>query len=102
MLEKGKTGQIIWKFGEKCTKIENILKKGRWFLAIITCNELLVKALWVRGLIHHKKDSLTIEILNTSFLIKLVFNVSIFSSLTSNRSFAPWKSYFFNISYSEC
>ena len=27
--KKGNKGQNIWKFGQKCTKIENILKKGR-------------------------------------------------------------------------
>ena len=30
MLSKGKKGQNIWKFGQKYTKFENILKKGRW------------------------------------------------------------------------
>ena len=35
--------QSILKFGQKCTKFENILKKCRWLHAIITCNELLEK-----------------------------------------------------------
>ena len=26
--KKGRKGQSIWKFGQKCTKFENILKKG--------------------------------------------------------------------------
>ena len=30
-----KGGQNIWKFGQKCTKFENILEKGRWLRAII-------------------------------------------------------------------
>ena len=42
---KGKKGKNIWKFGQKSTKFENILKKGRWFCANIACNKLLEKAL---------------------------------------------------------
>ena len=34
-----------WKFGQKSTKYENILKKGRWLHAIITHNKLLEKTL---------------------------------------------------------
>ena len=37
-VEKGKN---IWKFGQKCTKFQNILKKGRWMCVIIACNKLL-------------------------------------------------------------
>ena len=37
--KKGKKGEKIfeniWKFGQKYTKFENILKKGRWLHAII-------------------------------------------------------------------
>ena len=33
--KKGKKGQNIWKFAQKCTKFENILKKGKWLRAII-------------------------------------------------------------------
>ena len=40
-----KKEQNIWKFGQKCTKFENILKKGKWLRAIITRNKLLEKAL---------------------------------------------------------
>ena len=29
MLKKGKKGQNIWKIGQKSTKFEDILKKGR-------------------------------------------------------------------------
>ena len=43
--KKGKTGQHIWKFGPKCTKFENILKKGMWLRAAIGRNKLLEKAL---------------------------------------------------------
>ena len=43
--KKGKKGQNIWKFGQNCTKHENIMKKGRWFHVIISCNKLLEKAL---------------------------------------------------------
>ena len=32
---KGKKGQNIWKFGQKCTKFENILKKGSLMCATI-------------------------------------------------------------------
>ena len=42
---KGKKGQNILKFEQKCTKFENILKKGRWLHVIIACNKLLEKAL---------------------------------------------------------
>ena len=45
MFKKGKKRQNIWKFGQKCKKIENILKKGWWLRAIIAPNELLEKAL---------------------------------------------------------
>ena len=34
-------GQNTWKFGQKCTKFENILKKRRWLRAIIAHNKLL-------------------------------------------------------------
>ena len=30
MFKKGKKEQNIWKFGQKYTKFENILKKGRY------------------------------------------------------------------------
>ena len=39
--KKGKKGGNIWKFGQKSTKFEKILKKGRWLHAIIACNKLL-------------------------------------------------------------
>ena len=45
-LKKSKKGQNIWKFGQKCTKCENILKKGRWLRAIIAHKKLLEKALF--------------------------------------------------------
>ena len=38
--KKGKKGQNIWKFGQKCTKFENILKEGRWLYVIITLHKL--------------------------------------------------------------
>ena len=41
MLKKGKKKENIWKYGQKCTKIENLLKKGRWLRAIIARNKLL-------------------------------------------------------------
>ena len=40
-----KKGETIWKFGQKCTKFENILKNGRWLRAIIARSKLLEKAL---------------------------------------------------------
>ena len=40
-LKKDEKGQDIWKIGQKYTKLENILKKGRWFCAIIACSKLL-------------------------------------------------------------
>ena len=44
--KKGKKGQNIWKYSEqKCTKFEDIFKKGTWLCAIITRNKLLEKTL---------------------------------------------------------
>ena len=34
MLRKGKIGQNIWNLGQKCTKFEYILKKGKRLCAI--------------------------------------------------------------------
>ena len=45
MLKKGKKGQNIWKFEQKGTKFENILKKGRWLHAITARNNLPEQAL---------------------------------------------------------
>ena len=44
MFKKGKKEHAIWKFGQTCTKFENILK-GRWLCAIIARNKLLEEAL---------------------------------------------------------
>ena len=44
-VEKGQKGQNMWKFGQKCPKFENILKKGKWLRAIIARNKLLEKDL---------------------------------------------------------
>ena len=54
MFKKGKKGQNIWKFGHKCTKFENILKKGRWLRAIIARNKLLEKGLVVTSIKHFR------------------------------------------------
>ena len=43
--KKGKKWQYIWKFGQKCSKCEDILEKGKWLRAIIAHNKLLEKAL---------------------------------------------------------
>ena len=43
--KKGKKGQNIWKFGQKCTKFENIFKKGSLMRAIILCIKQLEYAL---------------------------------------------------------
>ena len=43
--KKGKKQQNIWKFGQKCSKFEIILKKSRWLRAIIARNKLLEKVL---------------------------------------------------------
>ena len=40
-----KKGKISEKFGQKCTKFENILKKGTWLRTIIAHIKLLEKAL---------------------------------------------------------
>ena len=45
-----KKGQYIWKFGQKCTRFEIILKKGRRFRATIACSKLLEKTLLPSGL----------------------------------------------------
>ena len=39
--KKGKKEQNMWKFGQKCTKFENIFKKGRSLRANIVRNKLL-------------------------------------------------------------
>ena len=46
-VKKDKKGQNIWKFGQKCTKFENIFKKGRWLCVIIALDKLLEKALYI-------------------------------------------------------
>ena len=43
-----KKSKIFEKIVQKCTKFENILKKGRWLRAIIACIKLLEKALLLR------------------------------------------------------
>ena len=43
--KKGRKGQNIWKFWQKCTKFDNILIKGRWLRATIARNKLLEEAL---------------------------------------------------------
>ena len=58
-----KIGQNISKFGQKCTKFEHILKKGRQLCVITAHNKLLEKALslyvhvqvysyWKHGTLH--------------------------------------------------
>ena len=44
MFKKGKKEYHIWKFGQKFTKFENILKRGRWLHTIITPNKQLENA----------------------------------------------------------
>ena len=44
--KKGKKGQEIWKFGQKCTKLENILKKGSLMRATIAHMKQLEYALF--------------------------------------------------------
>ena len=39
--KKGKKGQSIWKFKQKYSKFESILKKGRLLYVIIACKKLL-------------------------------------------------------------
>ena len=39
--KKGKKEQNIWKFGQKCTKFENILKKGSLRHATVACMKQL-------------------------------------------------------------
>ena len=43
--KKSKRGQNIWRFGQKCTKFEYILKKGSLMRATITCMKQLTYAL---------------------------------------------------------
>ena len=52
--KKGKKAQNIWKFGQKCTKFENILKKGSPICATIAHMKQLEYALnmtWVMKLV---------------------------------------------------
>ena len=39
--EKGQKRQNIWKFGQKCTKSENILKKDSLMCATVACMKQL-------------------------------------------------------------
>ena len=41
----GEKGQNIWKFGQKCAKFENILKKGSLMRATMACMKQLEYAL---------------------------------------------------------
>ena len=43
--EKGQKGQTVWKFGQKCTKFENILKKDSLVRVIIVRMKQLEYAL---------------------------------------------------------
>ena len=43
--KKGKKGQNIWKFWEKCTKFEYILKKGSLMRAALACMKQLEYAM---------------------------------------------------------
>ena len=45
--KKGKKGQNIWKFGQKCTTFDNILKKGSLMRATIACMKLLEHTLFI-------------------------------------------------------
>ena len=45
--KKYKKEQNVWKFGQKCKKFENVLKKSSWLHAIIAHNKLLEKALFI-------------------------------------------------------
>ena len=53
--KKDKKGQNIRKFGQKCTKLLNTLKKGRSLNAIIPRSKLLEKALLCICHIHSKE-----------------------------------------------
>ena len=44
----------IWKFCQKYTKFEHILKKGRWMCATIACNKLLGNALLLVTQVKHE------------------------------------------------
>ena len=45
MFKKDKKGQNIWKFAQKWTKFQNVLKKARWLHAINSRNKLLEKTM---------------------------------------------------------
>ena len=45
MCDFSKKVQNIWKFGQKCTKFENILKKASLICATIACMKMLEYAL---------------------------------------------------------
>ena len=62
--KKGKKGQHIWKFGQKYTKFENILKKDRWLRNIITRTKLLEKALWRDNIFFFYKNLLELSASN--------------------------------------
>ena len=70
-----KKWQNIWKFGQKCTTFENILKKGRWLRAIIASNKLLEKALVLQYIIQNS-SSVWVIYQSTSFESSLFITVS--------------------------
>ena len=65
--KRGKKGQNIWKFEQKFKKFENILKKGRWWYAIIAQNTPLEKALLFLSYISILWDSCKANQKNCSF-----------------------------------
>ena len=48
--KRAKKGQIIWKFEQKWTKLENILKKGSLMCVIIACMKQLEYALHIHSI----------------------------------------------------
>ena len=55
--KKGKKGQNIWKFGQKCIKFENILKKGSLVQATIPCMKQLEYVLVSPSPLHLKSTT---------------------------------------------
>ena len=55
--KKGKKGQNIWKFGQKCIKFENILKMGSLVQATIPCMKQLEYVLVSPSPLHLKNTT---------------------------------------------
>ena len=67
-VKKGKKKQQnIWNFGQRCTKFENILKKGRLLCVINAYKKLLEKALY------SKHEKYKMKIFEKKSILQIIF-----------------------------